>query len=310
MGNKETGNDLDVPAEGMPSDHPDSEKVERWNRNSRLRQEYLDASWELQCARQAGDAEAERAAAAKIEAIGNEFVAANRSLVSAARPFLQGQNWQDHEAAALLGLWESFVGTDPAVAGVVTRDDDGVVRAASGWKPDSGAAFSTLSRRHITGRAARSVALLDSKYQGLSYSTFQQIPVIKAARDKLTKELGHAPTDEQVAREADVTVATVRAVSTATPASLDAPVGEDDSTLGDVISNDSSFVDDQLADDVEDNLSALRQLSAVDMCVAALRFGLTGLPSSSVPEIAEIIGRSEGSVRGSYRRIRAQLLSE
>jgi len=271
---------------------------DRRERNKNMRRDYLSALADSKKAQDNADEFEATRLRQKADDIANDFVKANKALVSQAGHFLQGVNREDHEAAAILGLWEAFVGTDASRSQEIDLDDDGKVAGTNGWDPDAGT-FATYSRRHITGRAGRSVAGIDTKYQGLSYSTFQSIPAVKQARDFLKLKLEREPSHQEIANQANVTVATVRTALVDSPKSLDAPVGEDGATFGELNLTDKSNNIAALADGVTPKWG---DLNIVDIMVIALRGGLTGREPLAVNETASTLGVGRGAVANAQKR--------
>ena len=99
---------------------------------------------------------------------------------------------------------------------------------------------------------------------------------------KLQEELGREPTDEELADELDMTAARVRQMRMAAirPASLDAPIGDDDSN------NFSDVVEDENATSPYDNLEdktvtgmlqdMVKHLDKREATILRYRFGLDG----------------------------------
>jgi hypothetical protein len=306
--NKQSGNDLDVPAEALASDVDGSTSPpgDIRERNARLRVDYVAALAQRDDALACGDMETHRRALLRIDEIGGLFFTLNRSLVSAASSFLHGENREDHEAAAVMGLWEAFVGTDPDVANTVVRDADGGVSAASGWDPQT-ATFGTFSRRHVTGRAARSVSALDPKFQGVAYSTFQRIPAVREANEKLSKELGRAPSLKEIADECSMTWETVNAVLTKPPAYLSGSSDPDGLTLLDQLEQKLPNGMSEVPLELPGMQHAWAQLPIMTVCVSVLRTGLAGGRAQSVNETAELLGIGRGTVAIAHARSKDHL---
>lgn len=272
--------------------------------NAAIRQVYVNACQHL------NDPYGDHEAARTVRDLAAEvFVRMNARLAfNGARPFLHGDYTDDHEAAALMGLWEAFVGTDAELAGTVDVDDSGRVVAQSGWDPESGT-FGTWSRAFITGRAARSVAALEPRFHGVSYTAFQKAPAVRKAWQELRDAGEKFPSDAQVAERAGVTVDVVHAVRSGAPTSLDAMVSSDSSdTLADVLLKSPEILREGDADDATRHVIAVAgQLSVMDLLVGAARFGLHGLPAKSVVETADLLLIGRGAANNATRRLEAAL---
>ena len=280
--------------------------------NAWLRTQFLECNAALADARRAGDEDAVAAVLARRQELGNEFVTANERLAYAAAweftRVASGPDRQDHEQAALLGLWEAFVGTDPAAVDAVDVDDAGTVAATSGWSPEKGT-FGTYSRTFITGQTRRSVRRNEAGFAHMSYNAWSQKPAVDRARRELLAELGKVPTYAQVAARAGVTVETVRIVSAPAPVSLSTPVGDEGgATLGDRV---AALTDDDAGADAERAeaaiIAAADDLRVLDLFAVLLRQGVTGRPELSVVETADRLGVGRGLVNIGYKRAKAAI---
>lgn len=289
-------------------------REERWDRNRELRRQFLECNLRIQQAQAAGDHEAETVARRERDRIGDEFVKANHGLaVKGARPMLIGkpEDRADHVQSALLGMWEALVGTKPDQVDDVVVDENGTLRAASGWDPSQGT-FGNYSGTFIRGAARRSVRRTEVAYMGMSYNAWSDRPKIERARAELVTETGRAPSVKEIAARAGVTEETVHTVLTAAPVSLDKPVGEDgDTTLGDLVA-------DQIAELGADDIELLRDhlvdraqhMGVLDMMVFLLHTGaVIGRPSRSMVQTADKLGIGRGAVQLAYKRAVAALHS-
>ena len=134
--------------------------------------------------------------------------------------------------------------------------------------------------------------------------------VRRTQRDMLQK-LEREPTIEELAIEVDLSIEKVREILQISmdPVSLEAPVGEDDSQLGD-------FIEDENADrpvDVaaramlsNDVLEALDELNDREKEVVRMRFGLIDGRARTLEEV----GRAFGVTRERIRQIESKTLAK
>lgn len=282
--------------------------------NTQLRYAFLECNLRIQQARQAGDLTAERAARADREAVAAQFVAKNTRLAqAAAHPLMikDRELSQEHLQAAMLGLWEAFVGTDPAAVDGVIVDEAGNLHPTSGWDPAKGT-FATYASSSIAGRAKRSVRASEGAFTGISYHTWGQKPKVDEARRALQAELGRTPSIAQIAQRAGVTEDTVRACSKSAPASLDALVaGDGGTTLGDLIADtepDGASPSPSVDHAEVELVRRAQDMSAVDLLVLLLRTGLAGAPPRSVVQTADRLGIGRGSVAPAMARAEKALV--
>jgi RNA polymerase primary sigma factor len=122
---------------------------------------------------------------------------------------------------------------------------------------------------------------------------------------RLQEEFGREPTDEELADELDVTAVRVRQMRLAAirPASLDAPIGDDDSNYF------SDVVEDENATSPYENLKdktvtgmlqdMVKHLDAREATILRYRFGLDGGTEKTLEEV----GRKFGVTRERVRQI-------
>lgn len=295
---------------GAANATPDMEPLEDFRGpNAQMRYEYLACNLRIQQAREAGDAEAERRARADREEIATAFLRKNTRLAQAAATplMIRSESSAEHLQAALLGLWEAFVGTDPTAVDGVRVDERGRLHPVGGWDPAKGT-FATWAGSHISGKVKRSVCSTEGAFTGMSYHTWGNRPKVEAARVKLTNELGHAPSVAQIAAAANVTEATVRACMTAAPSSLDALVSSDSATsLGDIVVLESAPAGPATDKAFEAFASRAHKARGMDLMVLLLREGVLGLEPRSVVQTADRLGIGRGSIGPAQRRARVDM---
>jgi RNA polymerase primary sigma factor len=126
---------------------------------------------------------------------------------------------------------------------------------------------------------------------------------VSRAEALLAIELDRAPTDEEVAAAAGLTLAEVLAVraSARTVASLDRQVGDgaDDASLGDLLSDEGPTPDELVERHVEAEAlrAALAELPDRERAVVGLRYGLGGAEPAPLREIGQRLGLTPERVR-------------
>jgi RNA polymerase primary sigma factor len=125
-------------------------------------------------------------------------------------------------------------------------------------------------------------------------------------QQRLTQELGRAPTTDELAQALGTTAEQVNELEEIRrhPVSLDAPAGEDGGRVGDMIADESADPNAFLLSlfrDRADLASVLDDLAANERLVLRRRFGLEG----DAPETLETIGRRLGLTRERVRQIEA-----
>lgn len=271
-----------------PTGLPASEGNPKHRLNAELRRQYLDVEARI------SEAEATGSTTSTIERLRKradrilgEFCQANKGLViNPAKRFrrLDGNSSEDYAQAGFEGLVRSFLTWDPAKA-----------------------SFATWSRANISGEVRREVRR--HEHPGISYSDWTARVTVLSAVHSLADSLGRAPTHEEVATRTGYTATLVERVRAPKPDSLDRPVGDGESVLGDIVS--ARLADVSSDDDPEQWLVRLgdttTELSALELLALIRRVPLDGAPPQSLVEIADAFGIGREMLRRAEVRARAKL---
>jgi RNA polymerase primary sigma factor len=176
----------------------------------------------------------------------------------------------------------------------------GLIRAAEKFDWRRGYKFSTYATLWIRQAMQRGLDNTGRPIR-LPAHVAQRQRRVNRVEAELTAKLDREPSDEEIAEEASVAVedvAAMRDVSRVT-ASLDQPVGEGETTLGELHAGEaeapeSEVIELQREDAVQ---SALDELPTLEHRVLELRFGTGGEPPATAREIARRLDISEQRVR-------------
>jgi len=168
--------------------------------------------------------------------------------------------------------------------------------------------FSTYATWWIWQSVTRAIAT-QARAVRLPVHVIETINRFAHTNQRLMKELGRRPTLEEIAARLGLSLGKVRALmqSMQDPLSLDMPVGEDDSHLGDLIENTASLSpsDAMIEFDMKKRTAeALKFLTPREQEVIRMRFGLDGGTEHTLDEV----GRRFGLTRERIRQIEAKAM--
>jgi RNA polymerase primary sigma factor len=185
---------------------------------------------------------------------------------------------------------------------LISEGNIGLMKAVERFDPSKGGKLSTYGSWWIKQAIKRALAN-QSKTIRLPVHLVDKISKMRRVSLRLQEELGHEPSDEELAAELGTTAGRVSQMRTASirPASLDAPVGDDDS------SNFSEIVEDERAIDpyheLEDKTivnmlqDMVKHLDEREATILRYRFGLDGGSEKTLEEVGEKFAVTRERVR-------------
>ena len=187
---------------------------------------------------------------------------------------------------------------------LISEGNIGLMKADERFDPAKGGKLSTYAAWWIKQSIKRALAN-QSKTIRLPVHLVDKISKMRRVALQMSEELGREPTDDELAEEVGMASAKVSQLKTVSirPASLDAPISDDDTTeFGEIVGDEEALTpfehlrDSNLRDEVADLIAVLDER---EKKIIFSRFGLDG----GKPKTLEEVGRKFGVTRERIRQL-------
>jgi RNA polymerase primary sigma factor len=185
---------------------------------------------------------------------------------------------------------------------LVSEGNIGLMKAVERFDPAKGGKLSTYAAWWIKQSIKRALAN-QSKTIRLPVHLVDKIAKIRRVSLSMSEELGREPTDQELADEVGLSAAKLSQLRTVSirPASLDAPMNDEDGTeFGEIVGDDNAvdpaenLSDKNLQEEIAD---LLRVLDDRERKIIMSRFGLDGGNSRTLEEVGEKFGVTRERIR-------------
>jgi RNA polymerase primary sigma factor len=197
------------------------------------------------------------------------------------------------------------------VLDLVSEGNIGLMKAVERFNPAKGGKLSTYSAWWIKQSIKRALAN-QSKTIRLPAHLLDKISKMRRISLQMSDELGREPTDEELAEEIGISTRKVSRLKDASvrPSSLNAPIGDGDSTeFGEIVGDESAQTPFELLSDknLRGQLSdLLKVLGERERKIIFQRFGLDG----GNPKTLEEVGKKFGVTRERIRQLQNLALAK
>lgn len=195
-----------------------------------------------------------------------------------------------------------YAGLGLPLLDLISEGNIGLMKAVERFDPRKGGKLSTYGSWWIKQSMKRALAN-QAKTIRLPVHLVDKIGKMRRAAINLSEKLGRDPTDDELAAVLDTTAAKVAELRTVSirPASLDAPIGDNDTTeFGEIVGDEEGLSPFEMLRDKavrEDVKELLGKLDKREQLILQHRFALDGGKEQTLEQIGATLGITRERVR-------------
>ncbi len=190
------------------------------------------------------------------------------------------------------------------LADLIAEGNVGLMKAVSKFKPDKGAKFSSYAAWWIKQAIRRAIAN-QGRVVRIPVQAAAKMKLIRQTSQKLTKELGHVPSEKDIAKALGMTERSIRSTIATVNTSLismDAELQEGEGgTVGDLLTDSNAHSPEDIMEN-NDVIQLLKDivgsnLNEREKTIIHMRYGFDDGKPKTLEEVSSIIGRTRERVR-------------